>query len=530
MKSTGSASPPRGRPTTFRRLTGFLAPYRVAFAGAIALSAIGAALDAFGILLLIPFLRSLFSMGPVLPGGGRNLAERFIESVAGGFLGDAEGLTALRIVCVLVLVVMVAKNLFLYSAKVMAIRVQEFMVRDVRNAVHDHLQRLPLSFFGDRRGGQLMARVVTDTRDAKLVPEALALMVRHVASVAAHVIALLFLSWRLAAFALILVPFNVYLLRPILRHLRVTYRRVFDDQGAILSALQETVGGIRLVKSSGAEAYEQERFSKQSHGYARSFVRSATTAHMATPLSEVLSSIVAVALVWFGAGLVLQTGSLGPDQFLAFVTIALRTLPPIKGLTQAPTTLQQGLAAADRFFEILDVPPEPTGGGTDVGAFESRIDFEGVHFSYREDRPVLEDVNLTIRRGEIVALVGPSGGGKSTLVDLLPRFADPDSGRVLLDGTDVREYSVSSLRALIGLVSQDTMIFHDTVAANIAYGDPGRSGAEIEAAAKVAHADAFISELPDGYSTLLGDRGFRLSGGQRQRVALARVVLRTRPS
>jgi len=499
------------------------------FAGAIVLSTIGAALDAFGVLLLIPFLRSLFSMGPLFPGGGRNLAERFIDSVAGGFLGDAEGLTALRLVCILVLAVMVTKNLFLYSAKVMAIRVQEFLVRDVRNTVHAHLQRLPLSFFGDRRSGQLIARVVTDTRDAKLVPDALALTVRHVASAAAHVLALLFLSWRLTVFALILVPINVFLLRPILRHLRVSYRRVFDDQGAILSALQETVGGIRLVKSSGAEAYEERRFGEQSDGYARAFIRSATTAHMASPLSEVLSSIVAVALVWVGAGLVLRTGSLGPDQFLAFVTLALRTISPVKGLSQAPTTLQQGLAAADRFFEILDCPPEPAGGKKQIEAFRSRIDFDGVRFSYGAGRPVLDDVNLTIRRGEIVALVGPSGSGKSTLVDLLPRFADPDSGRVLIDGTDIREFSLSSLRRLIALVSQDTMIFHDTAAANIAYGDPSRSRVEIEAAAKVAHADAFISSLPDGYDTQLGDQGFRLSGGERQRIGVARAVLRGAP-
>jgi subfamily B ATP-binding cassette protein MsbA len=246
----------------------------------------------------------------------------------------------------------------------------------------------------------------------------------------------------------------------------------------------------------------------------------------------VLASLVALALIWVGASLVLNAGSLGPEQFLAFVTIALRATSPIKAISQFPAFLQQSLAAADRFLEVLDVPREliETAGATDIDRFEREIRFEDVEFAYESDKPVLRGIDLTVGVGEVVALVGPSGGGKSTLVDLLPRFMDPERGRVLLDGVDVRTLSLRSLRRIMGIVSQETTVFHDTVRANIAYGDPGLwSDEEVEVAAKAAHAHEFITDLAEGYDTLLGDRGVRLSGGQRQRIGIARAILRDPP-
>ena len=499
------------------------------FVASVVLAALGAALDAFSLLLLIPFLRSLFGMGPALPGGGRNGAERFVDGVVGGWLGDVEGLEGLRVVCLLVLATIVLKNAAMYGSRILSIRVQEYLVRDARDDVHAHLQRLPLAFFEREKSGQLIARVVTDTRDAKLVPESLAQGIRHLTSAVAYALALLVLSWRLTLLALVLVPPILLILRPILRHLRLRFRGVFHDQGEILGALQETVSGIRLVKSYAAEEYERRRFAARSEGYSRAFVKSATLAHAAAPLSEILSSLVAVGLVWVGAGMVLGSGTLGPEQFLVFVTIALRAISPIKAISQTPALAQQGLAAADRFFEILERRPEPAGGDRRLERFERAIRYEHVDFAYDAERPVLRDVDVEIRRGEVVALVGPSGGGKSTMIDLLPRFADPTSGRLLIDGVDIRELSVLSLRRTVGMVSQETTIFHESVAANIAYGEPGRTAAEIEAAARAAHAHEFILGLPAGYDTLLGDRGVRLSGGQRQRIGLARAVLRDTP-
>ena len=520
----------RGRPESLRELLPYLKRYRLVFVGGVLLSAVGAALDAFGLLLLIPFLRSLFDLGPVLPEGGRNSAERLIETLFGGFIGEAQGLEALRLVCLIVVGVILLKNVCLYTAGVLSIRVEEWFARDLRDAVHARVQRLPLSFFGQERTGQIISRVEADTREARLVPRAAALWVRHVASTAAHVTALLILSWRLTLIALVLIPIMVGVLRPILRRLRTSYRKVFDDRGDVTNALQETVTGIRLVKASGTEEREQRRFAERSSGFARATMKSRVMAQLASPLSEVLSSLVAIALVWVGAGVVLGEGGLGPEQFLAFVTLALRAVSPIKALSQVPPMFHQGLAAADRFLEILREAPEAEGGAAVATGFDEELRFEGVTFGYGQNDPVLHGIDLVIRRGETVALVGPSGGGKSTLVDLIPRFADPLSGRITLDGTDLRDFTLSSLRRQIGLVSQHTVIFHDTAAANIAYGAPeGTTPEAIRAAARAAHADEFIAEWPDGYDTMLGERGTRLSGGQRQRIGVARAVLREAP-
>jgi subfamily B ATP-binding cassette protein MsbA len=504
-------------------------PYRMLFTAAVLLSAVGAALDAFGILLLIPFLRSLFDMGPLFPDGGRNLAERLIDGAIGGFVGDAEGLAALRIVCIVVGAVMLLKNLCIYLSRVLSIRVEESLARDIRNDVHAHMQSLPLSFFGEGKAGQIIARVVSDTREARNVPAGAAMAVRHLASTVAHVAALFFLSWRLALIALTLIPVIILSMRPILRRLRAGYRRVFDDRGEVTSALQETVTGIRLVKASGAEEFEARRFARSSDRFARAAIKSEMVASLTSPLSEVLSSVAAMALIWIGAGLVLGSGGLGPDQFLAFVTLALRAVSPIKALSQVPNQLYQGVAAADRFMEVFDREPEGAGGSLTASRLERDIRFDGVTFSYGADLPVLHDVDLTIKRGEIVALVGPSGSGKSTMVDLIPRFADPQTGTILVDDVDIREFTLESLRGLVGLVSQDTIIFHDTVAANIAYGVAAASVDDIRRAARAAHAHDFIEELTHGYETVLGDRGVRLSGGQRQRIGIARAILRDAP-
>lgn len=517
----------------FRRLFAFVWPYRWSFAGGLLSTVISALFDAFSLLLLIPFLRSLFGMGPLLPGGGRNPAERLIDWVAGDWLVAAEGLAALRLVTILVLATILIKNLFLYAGKVLSIRVQERVERDMRDQVHSHLQQLPLGYFERTKTGQLIARVLADPSAAKpIISLQLSELVRQIATATAYVVLLFVLSARLALIALILVPVMVLVLRPLLRRLRTRYRGVYDQRGELLSHLQETVSGIRLVKAYGAEGYEERRFRRRSDEYSRDQIRTAATAHLASPLSEVLATLVALALIWVGASLVLDTGTLGPEQFLAFVTIALRSISPIKAISQFPAFAQQALAAADRFFEVLDVPTEPAevAGTPEVDRLERDIRFEGVTFAYERDRSVLREIDLTVQVGEVVALVGPSGGGKSTLVDLLPRFIEPDRGRVLLDGVDVRELSLRSLRRLMGIVSQETTIFHDTVRANIAYGDPDRwTDEEIEAAARAAHAHEFITELPDGYQTLLGDRGVRLSGGQRQRIGIARAVLRDPP-
>jgi subfamily B ATP-binding cassette protein MsbA len=520
--------------TSYRRLAGYVWPYRGIFALALGCMVGAAVFDAFSLTLLLPFLRSLFRQGSPLPEEGRNLAEKVLDATVGGWIEGAGELEALRVICVVVLGAVLLKNVFLYGARALSVVVRERVERDMRDEVYGRLQRLPLEFFAGEKAGQLLTRVLTDTRETKrIVSNALAEALKHAVTAVFYLGVMVALSWRLTLLSVALVPVLLAVLRPVLGRLRTGFRDVYDRQGELMSLLEETVSGIRLVKAYGAEEHEGTRFRQRSDRFARGMIRNEALYELASPLSEVLSAMVALALLWVGANLVLGPGpSMGPEEFLTFIALALSLISPVKALAAFPARAQSALAAADRFFEVVDRDPEPVGpeGDRVLERFEEELAFRDVWFSYEEDRPVLRDVNLQIDRGEVVAIVGPSGAGKSTLVDLLPRFIDPDRGRVEVDGTDIRAFSLESLRAHMGIVSQETVLFHDTVRANIAYGEPGRwSDEQVWRAARAAHAEEFIRRLPRGLDTPLGDRGVRLSGGQRQRIGIARAVLRDPP-
>jgi subfamily B ATP-binding cassette protein MsbA len=523
---------PEDAATSFRRLASYLGPYRAIFGLSLACMVAAALFDAFSLTLLIPFLRSLFGQGEVLPGGGRNLAEKVIDFTVGGWIETGSELDTLRNICLVVLAAVVLKNLFLYGARFLGVIVQERIERDMRDEVFGRLERLPLAYFTQTKTGQLIARVLTDTRETKrIISFALADALRHSVTTVAYLGVMIALSWRLTLLAAVLAPILVVVLRPILRKLRAGFRVVYDEQGDLLSILQETVSGIRLVKAYGAEEHEERRFRDTSDRFASGMIRTEAVRELASPLSEVLSAVVALVLLWIGANLVLGSGTMGPEQFLTFITVALSLISPVKALAAFPARAQSALAAADRFFEVVDAEPEPVGpeGDRELEGFERSIRYEDVTFAYEEGRPVLERIDFEVEKGDVVALVGPSGAGKSTLVDLLPRFMDPDVGRITLDGSDLREFTLDSVRARMGIVSQETVIFHDTVRSNIAYGAPETDDETVWRAARAANADAFVEELPRGLDTLLGDRGVRLSGGQRQRIGIARAILRDPP-
>ncbi len=341
---------------------------------------------------------------------------------------------------------------------------------------------------------------------------------------------MLAISWKLTVAAFLVIPGAMIIWGPLVRVLRRRDRRVLHLGGEVNAHIQETLAGIRLVKASSAEQRERRRFHDLTGEYFRTFLRAELARSLAAPVTEMLAALGTVILLWYGARLVVG-GELSGAQFVGFLGLSLKLYAPVKNVAKFPATAQPGLVAAERVFEFLDAPVEirDRPGVEPFPGFRREIAFEDVTFAYRVGEPVLHDVSFTVPRGAVVALVGPSGAGKSTLVDLLGRFFEVTSGRVTMDGVDVRDMPIADLRGQLGIVSQDTVLFHDTVRANIAYGRPEATDEEIERAARAAHAHDFVVEMPDGYETVVGERGTELSGGQRQRIAIARAILRDPP-
>jgi subfamily B ATP-binding cassette protein MsbA len=522
----------------YRRLLQYLRPHAWWMAGTVVASFVAAALDGLSLALLSPFLTLLTgdAAAPARRADGSlaqlSEAKQAFNELTNRLVDPSQPIASLNRIILIILATVIAKNLFVWISGQFGARLQEFVTRDLRNHVYAHLERLPLGFFTRTPTGQMIARVLTDTAQTKqLITQLVTQSLQNVAVVITYLTVMLMFSWQLTLVALVAAPAVILLLQPILRKLRARYRRLGNQYGDMTAVVQETVSGVRLVKSSGAEMYEEDRFRAASNRYSAGMVRISRLALLAQPITEVAGAAAAMMVLYVGARQVFQAGTMtGPDliTFLLFVT---RLLQPLKQLSQIPTTAQNSLAAADRLFEVLDLPTErqsDRGTRTDPVLRESVV-FDDVSFAY-ESSPVLEHISLTARRGEVIALVGQSGAGKSTLVDLIPRFYEPTSGRILLDGIDTREFRLEALRGLTGIVSQDTVLFNDTVRNNIAYGAADRyTDAQVEAAARAANAHAFIGELPEGYATVLGERGTRLSGGQRQRIAIARALLTDPP-
>ena len=517
----------------YARLLQFLRPHAWRLAGAVACNVGAAVMDVFAFTLLIPFLNQLFQQ-PAL--GGDNALNHLLALVIGRLLDPADPMASLRNVILVILAAVAGKSLFAWAGGNLGATLQEFVTRDLRNATYAHLQRLPLGFFGRTKAGQLLSRVLNDTSQTRtVVTELVTRSLQSAAAVVVTIVAMVAMSWQLTLLSLVVAPLLVAALHPLLRKLRTGYRRTGDQLGELTAVVSETVGGIRLVKAFGGEAYEERRFRAASDRLAKGLTRVARVTFLAQPVTETVGTAIAVAVLWVGARQVLVAGTLTGAALITFLVLVMRLLQPLKQLSQVPAAAQQSLAAAERVFEILDAPQEPAlDPGTRAPAvFAREIAFDGVSFAYPAEpggravaRPVLREVSFAARRGQVVALVGPSGAGKSTLVDLIPRFHEPTGGRVLLDGVDARAYTLAAVRALVGIVSQDTVLFNDTVRNNIAYADGGRfTEAQVEAAAREANAHGFIAELPNGYATVLGERGQTLSGGQRQRLAIARALL-----
>lgn len=515
------------RISEWRRLSGFLRPYRMRMVGNVVFNIVAAALDVFAFTLLIPFLSQIFGRPQVTFAPG--FLGELQSTLVGAFIIPGDPRASLRVFIIAIVAVVAVKNVFSWMAGQLGASLQEYVTRDMRDAVFAHLQRLPLGYFHSTKVGQIISKVLIDTDQTKtVITELVTKTVQNLAQVVATIVALVRLSPKLTALSLVIAPLLTLSLQPILRKLRRGHRRLRNEYGEMTSVLQEAAAGIRLVKSFRGEAYETERFTRASQTYSSGMVKMTRVSLLSQPFTEVIGTTVAVIILWIGAQEALEpNATFTSEMLITFMIFVMRLLPPFKALSQTPTTAQQSLAAAERLFDVLDRPTEQQKdrGTRVVTGFEHAVEFEDVTFAY-DDEPVLQDISFVAPKGTVVALVGASGAGKSTLVDLIPRFYEPQDGVIRIDGVDTRDITLPSLRAITGIVSQDTVLFNDTVRNNLAYGAASKYTQEqIEAAARAANAHDFIMALPQGYDTVLGERGTRLSGGQRQRLAIARALL-----
>ena len=511
------------------RLFAYARPYRGAFAVSLVAAIVASVLDGFMMALLIPFLRVLFDAGGV---EATSSVERVIALMAGGLLAGDRAVV-LRNVVLLILATVVLKNIGVYITGFVSRRMQEQVARDLRAETFAKVLEHPLARHRDVKGGQVVSTVIADIDQAKTVVSATIIAtLQNVLLAVVYLTILSFLSWRLTLVVLLIAPVVVLALRPILSQIRARSRATLEERGEMTAVVSETVHGARVVKAHRAERYEAKRLQDAAGRHLEASVGTSRFAELASPLSESLGAGVIVLLVVAVAVGVGGLDAIRPEVFVTFVVVALRLLSPVKKLSQFPAVAEPALSAADRVFALLDVdtPDTDRGASMELTHFSRGIRFDRVWVAYVGTDWVLRDVSLQVDAGEVVALVGPSGAGKSTLVDLLPRFLDPQRGVVSIDGVPVHRVTRSSLRQAMGIVSQETVLFNDTVRANIAYGDQAAaSNAAVEEAAQAANAHEFIQKLPDGYETRIGERGTRLSGGERQRIAIARALLRDAP-
>ena len=407
------------------------------------------------------------------------------------------------------------------------------MIRDLRNAAYNHLHKLPISYFKNEKTGNLISKI---TNDVTLVQNSISAvflnLIREPITIVVFLGIAISISFKLTLFSLVVLPFSLFIIAYIGLKLRKQSAILQAKMADITTILHETISGAKIVKAFSMENYESKKFATQTNNFFRLILRMVRVRNAAAPITEFLSILVGVVIIYFGGRLVLVEGTLRASEFLGFLFAIFQLMPPIKELSSVNNRIQESSAAADRIFNIIDTDPKIKNSPNAVSkkSFDEKLVFENVGFKYDDgDGYVLSDINFEVGRGQIIALVGSSGSGKTTLVDLIPRFFDPTEGKILMDEVDVKEIFIKDLRQFMGIVTQETVLFNETVRDNIAYGLNNFDEEKIIEAAKAANAYDFILELPKQFDTIIGERGTKLSGGQRQRISIARALLKNPP-
>ncbi len=423
------------------------------------------------------------------------------------------------------------KNIFRYLGSILIVFIRNAIEKDLRNDIHFRVLNLPLSFFTEKRKGDIISRLTTDVLEIQwAILSTIRRLVEAPLMIIITLALMVILSPKLTFFVVIMIPITGFIITYIGNFLKKPSEKAKEELGKLLSLIEENISGLAIVKSYVAEDFVQERFRDSNEKYFRQMNRMEFLREMSSPVSELLGTIVILAIIWFGSQLILDQGELEPEVFITYIALFYQIINPAKAISVAIYDIKRGDASSERIIRLLDTvnPLDDQPGALEKKTFDRAIELKAVQFKY-EEKEILKGINFTVEKGQSVALVGQSGSGKSTLAYLLNRFYDIAGGAILVDGIDIRKMRLGDLRKMIGYISQDAVLFHDTVRNNLLFGNEGASEKELIAAAKVANAHDFILQLEKGYDTNIGDSGQKLSGGQRQRLTIARAILKNPP-
>lgn len=518
----------------------YVSPYSKYLGGSVLMNVLSAVFNIFSFALIIPVLRIIFQMDSTvyefIPWGTgdlmKTLANNFNWFVSQYNVEHGPVVTLVSLSAVMIVMTALKTACYFGSTAVM-VPLRTGIVKDMRMEIYNKILSLPLGFFSQERKGDIIARMSGDVQEVEnSITGSLDMIIKNPILIIFYLGTLIVISWKLTVFVLVFAPLMIWLMGVIGRNLKKKSTEAQALWSDTMSQVEETLGGLRVIKAFLAEKVMSMRFGKVTDAMRRKNARVATRQALAHPVSEFLGTLMICIVLCVGGALIVGDNSfIDAPTFIYFMTILYSIIQPIKDLSKAAYNIPKGLASMERIDRILDArnTVKDSEGARNIGSLEESIRFEGVGFSYDGSRQILSDINLEIPKGKTIAIVGASGGGKSTLVDLIPRFYDVNEGRITLDGTDIREFRLDSLRALMGNVNQEPILFNDTIFNNIAFGVEGATDEQVVEAAKIANAHEFIMEKEDGYQTNVGDRGCKLSGGQRQRISIARAILKNPP-
>ena len=516
-------------------------PYYRNVAGSVVLNVFSAVFNIFSFTLIVPILNILFRLSDkvytFIPwDADTGLKEKLVNNAywfVSSYMAEHGALVTLLLLAAFMIGMTLLKTACYFGSTAVMVPLRTGIVRDLRREIYSKILNLPLGFFSEERKGDIIARMSGDVSEVEnSIAGSIDMLVKNPILIIFYIGTLVFISWKLTLFVLVFAPLMMWLMGVIGRNLKKRSTEAQALWSDTMSQVEETLGGLRVIKAFLAEKKMDARFAEVTGGYRRKIAHVNTRQALAHPVSEFLgTAMICIVLCFGGALIILDKSFIDAPTFIFYMVILYSVIQPIKDLSKAAYNIPKGLASMERIDRILKAPNNITeaDGATELPSFGNEIVYDRVCFSYEPGREVLHDISFRIGKGRKIALVGASGGGKSTLVDLLPRFYDVSSGSITIDGHDVRDLTLRSLRSLMGNVNQDPILFNDTIFNNIAFGVEDASMEDVVAAAKIANAHDFIMEKEDGYQTNIGDRGVKLSGGQRQRISIARAILKNPP-